>query len=62
MARFGTLLEESTRGSDLAVRYGGEEFLLLLSQVSAEQAQGLVERVAQTWSAESELTFSAASR
>jgi len=59
LARFGTLLEESTRGSDLAVRYGGEEFLLLLSQVSAEQAQGLVERVAQTWSAESELTFSA---
>lgn len=59
LARFGTLLEESTRGSDLAVRYGGEEFLLLLSQVSAKQAQGLVERAAELWATESELTFSA---
>ena len=59
LARFGNLLEDSTRGSDLAVRYGGEEFLLLLSQVSAEQAQGLVERAAEMWAAESELTFSA---
>ena len=59
LAGFGRMLEQAIRTSDLAFRYGGEEFLLLLSQVSSEHAQRMIERIAAAWAEESALTFSA---
>lgn len=38
-------LQELTRGSDLVVRYGGDEFLLVLPGVAISGARRLVERV-----------------
>lgn len=59
LVRFGLLLEQSVRASDLAFRYGGEEFLLLLGHTPPVDAEGLVKRTAARWAEESELTFSA---
>jgi diguanylate cyclase (GGDEF)-like protein/PAS domain S-box-containing protein len=41
---FGDLMKRHTRGSDICCRYGGEEFLLVLPQMSTENA---VERAEQ---------------
>lgn len=41
----GRLLAEARRGSDLTVRWGGEEFLLLLSGVDAASAFATAERL-----------------
>ena len=38
-------LKESLRGADVAVRFGGEEFSILLPQTSAEEAKVIGERV-----------------
>ena len=38
LARFGTLLAEHSRGEDIACRYGGEEFTLILPEAPAEAA------------------------
>jgi len=37
--------DSALRGSDMLVRYGGEEFLVLLSDTSREEAAGVVERL-----------------
>ncbi|RMH28863.1 MAG: diguanylate cyclase [Planctomycetota bacterium] len=42
---FARLLESSVRAQDVACRYGGEEFVILLRDTKAEQARALVERV-----------------
>jgi diguanylate cyclase (GGDEF)-like protein len=39
------ILRNSTRSTDLAVRYGGEEFLLLISESNAKAAFELAERI-----------------
>lgn len=52
LAEFGAFLGRAVRASDLAFRYGGEEFLLMLSQTAASDAQRLVDRAARTWAAE----------
>jgi diguanylate cyclase (GGDEF)-like protein len=39
------VLEAHVRGSDLAIRWGGEEFLLVLPETDAEQARAAAERV-----------------
>ena len=46
LAEIAALLKSSIRGSDAAVRYGGDEFLLLLPDTTASGAQNVAERVA----------------
>lgn len=46
----GDLLQGAVRPSDFAVRYGGDEFLLILPGASAEQAAGIAQRVVQLFS------------
>jgi len=41
----GERLTESVRATDLAVRFGGEEFVLLLPEISAEEAMLCCERI-----------------
>src|SRR3546814_4298420 len=38
LAQFGKLLAEHSRGEDIACRYGGEEFTLILPEAPAEAA------------------------
>lgn len=45
LGRLGEILRRATRGEDLAFRYGGEEFLLLLPEVDLNGAIGVGERV-----------------
>jgi diguanylate cyclase (GGDEF)-like protein/PAS domain S-box-containing protein len=45
---FGKLLQQSARASDIYCRYGGEEFLLLLPQMSGELAVERAEHLRQT--------------
>jgi len=43
----GTLLTAHTRENDVACRYGGEEFAILLTDITAEQARQAGERILQ---------------
>ncbi len=45
LGRLGEILRRATRGTDLAFRYGGEEFLLLLPDVDLTGAIAVAERV-----------------
>jgi len=45
LRRSAAVLRDSTRGADVAVRFGGEEFLLLQMTTSADAAREAVERV-----------------
>lgn len=45
LSRLGELLAEETRAPDVAGRYGGEEFALVLPQTGREEARRLAERV-----------------
>ncbi len=45
LGRLGEILRRATRGADLAFRYGGEEFLLLLPEVDLNGAMAVAERV-----------------
>ena len=45
LGRLGETLRRATRGDDLAFRYGGEEFLLLLPEVDLNGAIAVAERV-----------------
>lgn len=45
LAEIACLLRASIRGSDAAVRYGGDEFLILLSDTTAEGARTVVDRI-----------------
>ena len=49
LAAFGRLLREQLRGSDIAFRYGGEEFCLLMPHTAAPAAQAKVEQVLAVW-------------
>ncbi len=42
-----TLLKQSVRASDLVIRYGGEEFLIVLLDSSAEQAVTIADKIRQ---------------
>ena len=60
LADFGALLRAELRASDLAGRFGGEEFLLLLSATDLLSARRLVERLHRSWARlHPEVTFSA---
>ena len=45
LAEIAGVLKSSIRGSDAAVRYGGDEFLILLADTTAEGAQNVVDRI-----------------
>jgi diguanylate cyclase (GGDEF)-like protein len=45
LAEIAGILKASTRGSDAVVRYGGDEFLILLSDTTATGSQTVVERI-----------------
>jgi len=45
LAEIAGVLKASIRGSDAAVRYGGDEFLILLADTTAEGSQKVVERI-----------------
>jgi diguanylate cyclase (GGDEF)-like protein len=45
LAEIAGLIRSSTRGSDAVVRYGGDEFLVLLADTTAEYAENVVERI-----------------
>lgn len=49
LAAFGTLLNNNTRQSDIAFRFGGEEFCLLMPGSSAKTAQRKVLSLLQAW-------------
>jgi len=42
---FGRILKERSRGDDVACRFGGEEFVLLMPGASADAARGRVEEI-----------------
>ncbi len=45
LRRVGTLLREQTRAADVVGRYGGDEFLLVLPETSADEAGQLAEKL-----------------
>ncbi len=45
LARIGRLLEQKSRQSNVVARYGGDEFIILMPETSAEQARVLSERI-----------------
>jgi diguanylate cyclase len=56
LAKLGDLIDQNIRISDFAFRFGGEEFLILLTECSAQKAQNITEQIAQLLS---EYSFSA---
>jgi diguanylate cyclase (GGDEF)-like protein len=59
LRRFAAVLSASLRDEDVAVRFGGDEFLMVL-RGAGEQAQAIVERLTSRWLEEaSAVTFSA---
>jgi diguanylate cyclase (GGDEF)-like protein len=60
LREFAEALAGNQRRGDSVVRYGGEEFLMILQHIDAADAFRLVERIADLWSRHpSGLTFSA---
>lgn len=53
------ILEDCSRDQDLTVRYGGEEFLLVLPSTNLESAQILVDRIRKAIKENTDVTFSA---
>ncbi len=45
LSRVGQLLKETFRGADTILRYGGDEFLVVMPQTDEQQAQRPVERL-----------------
>ena len=50
--QIGVVLNRGLRDSDQAFRYGGDEFMLLLPNTTADHARSLAERVRQAFNAE----------
>jgi diguanylate cyclase (GGDEF)-like protein len=53
LATFGSLLNENSRQSDIAFRFGGEEFCLLMPRSDAQAAQRKVTGLLNAWRAKS---------
>ena len=45
LAEFASLLKSSIRGSDAVIRYGGDEFLILLADTTAGGSEKVIERI-----------------
>ncbi len=58
LVQVSDILKDCSRDQDLVVRYGGEEFLLVLPSTNLESAQILVDRVRLTIKEKSSITFS----
>jgi diguanylate cyclase (GGDEF)-like protein len=56
LARVGRLLEQKSRQSNVVARYGGDEFIVLMPDTGAEQAQVLAERLRQWIAADAMLS------
>ena len=54
---FATLLRKTIREADIACRYGGDEFALLLPETSAEDAYRLLQRLTEALARKKELNF-----
>ena len=50
LIKFARLLESNIRGTDIAVRYGGEEFVILLPHTFAQEAVKVAERIRDSFS------------
>ncbi len=59
LVTISNILVECSRDQDLVVRYGGEEFLLVLPSTSLEDAKILVERMRSSINEKTNTTFSA---
>ena len=58
LAEIASLLKGATRGCDAVVRYGGDEFLLILADATMDGAQQVVSRISksvQDWNAQGQL-------
>ncbi|MEL0167452.1 MAG: GGDEF domain-containing protein [Pseudomonadaceae bacterium] len=53
LTRFARVLLDGLRGQDLACRFGGEEFLLLISGADLPAAEQLAERIRAAWQQQS---------
>ena len=49
IATIGTILQANTRGSDLPIRYGGEEFLVLLHNATKEGTMQVAKKIHQSF-------------
>jgi diguanylate cyclase (GGDEF)-like protein len=58
LVQVSDILKDCSRDQDLVVRYGGEEFLLVLPSTSLESAQILVDRIRSAMKAKTSITFS----
>jgi diguanylate cyclase (GGDEF)-like protein len=45
LAQVASLLRDSVRGSDAVIRYGGDEFLIVLAESDTEGAQRVIDRI-----------------
>lgn len=59
LIRVSDILKDCSRDQDLVVRYGGEEFLLVLPSTNLEDAQILVDRIRAAIKEKTDITFSA---
>lgn len=58
LVQVSEILKDCSRDQDLVVRYGGEEFLLVLPSTNVESAQILVNRISIAIKAKTSVTFS----
>lgn len=59
LIKVSEILKECSRDQDLVVRYGGEEFLLVLPSTNLQAAKSLVDRIRESFKAQTDITFSA---
>ncbi len=52
LKKFAEILRTNTRSTDIAVRYGGEEFILLLPYTSLDEAKKVAERIRKIFKSE----------
>lgn len=59
LASFGRYLNAQVRAMDVVGRYGGEEFMLVLPNTTAREAEAVAVRLLRAWRSETNATFSA---
>ena len=60
LVEFSAMLQEETRRNDVVIRYGGEEFLIVLADANQRRAELVVDRWTEAWRRNgSGITFSA---